>query len=183
MEWAAKYPDVAGMIKTIALKEVQGVREEITTTRQQIADEKLEAAKARAFGELMSEHPDFLDIRETEEFHTWAEGQAKWVRDALYENDTDAQAAIAAVDLFKFKTQKAAPKKATPKDDRKDAARGVGKSMTSAPDTEGRRNVFRESDLAKMDRKEYAKLSDEIDKAMREGRIDYDLSKPQSAAR
>ena len=45
-------------------------------------------------------HPDFDDIRDSDEFHEWAESQPKWVQDALYENDNDARSAARAIDLY-----------------------------------------------------------------------------------
>jgi hypothetical protein len=42
----------------------------------------------------MAAHPDFGTIRDSDEFHEWAEEQPKWVQDALYENDSDARSAL-----------------------------------------------------------------------------------------
>ena len=33
--------------------------------------------------------PDFDELRESDDFHNWAEEQPKWVQDALYENQDD----------------------------------------------------------------------------------------------
>ena len=49
-----------------------------------------EALKDKAEAELMRIHPDFADIRDSDDFHEWADQQPKWVQDALYENDNDA---------------------------------------------------------------------------------------------
>ena len=46
----------------------------------------LSAAKERAEVELLKIHPDFADIRESDDFHNWAEEQPQWVQNALYEN-------------------------------------------------------------------------------------------------
>ena len=52
-----------------------------------------EAQKDKAEAELMRIHPDFADIRDSDDFHDWADEQPKWVQDALYENDNDARSA------------------------------------------------------------------------------------------
>ena len=57
--------------------------------------------KLVAEAELMALHPDFDKIRESDEFHDWAEEQPKWVQDALYDNDNDARSAARAIDLYK----------------------------------------------------------------------------------
>ena len=48
------------------------------------------ATKEKAEVELLKLHPDFVDIREDDDFHNWAEEQPQWVQKALYENDNDA---------------------------------------------------------------------------------------------
>ena len=60
-----------------------------------------EATKDKAEAELMRIHPDFADIRDSDDFHEWADQQPKWVQDALYENDNDARSAARAIDLYK----------------------------------------------------------------------------------
>lgn len=174
--WIERFPEVGAMVRTIALQEVQEVREEVKKTRETIAQEKRIAEKEKELLKLLKAHPDFLDIRETEEFHEWAEGQARWVQIALYDEDQiDSQPAIDAVRLYKADTQKAPSKKETLIDDRRDAARGV-KSSKTAPDVVKDSNKVYESDIEKMSQKEYELHSDAIDTAMREGRFVYDLS-------
>ena len=46
-------------------------------------------------------HPDFAEIRDSDDFHEWADEQPKWVQDALYENSEDARSAARAIDLYK----------------------------------------------------------------------------------
>ena len=62
---------------------------------------QLNATKEKAEAELMRLHPDFGDIRDSDEFHEWADEQPKWVQDALYDNDNDAKSAARAIDLYK----------------------------------------------------------------------------------
>ena len=58
------------------------------------------ATKEKAEVELLKLHPDFVDIREDDDFHNWAEEQPQWVQKALYENDNDAMS-TRAIDLYK----------------------------------------------------------------------------------
>ena len=48
------------------------------------------ASREKAEAELLRYHPDFEDIRETDDFHNWVEEQPKSIQDALYENNNDA---------------------------------------------------------------------------------------------
>ena len=59
------------------------------------------ATKEKAEAALMQMHPDFDEIRDSDDFHNWADEQPKWVQDALYDNDNDARSAARAIDLYK----------------------------------------------------------------------------------
>jgi anti-sigma28 factor (negative regulator of flagellin synthesis) len=118
-------------------------------------------------------HPDFDDIRDSDDFHNWAEDQPKWVQDALYDNDNDARSAARAIDLYKadmgLTTKKA-------KSD-KDAAKSVStKNTRSKPQQEESASYIKESTVQKMSPQEYEKRADEIMEAIRSGKFVYDVS-------
>ena len=89
---------------------------------KQIDEMNISAAKERAEVELLKLHPDFDEIRDSDDFHEWAEQQPKWIQDALYENENDARAAGRAIDLYK--ADRNIGKKDTSKDD-KSAAKAI----------------------------------------------------------
>ena len=171
--WATKYPDVAAIVETIAVKKAKEQSADLEE-RVRVVDEMREtAAREKAEAELLKLHPDFNDIREDDNFHEWAEEQPKWVQDALYENDNDARSAARAIDLYKADRGITKKKKATPKD----AARSVNtRSERSNIQPDGNGNVIRESEVQKMSAIEYEKYSDEIMEAIRSGNFIYDLS-------
>lgn len=171
--WAKQYPDVAKIVKTIAMKEARDQAAALEDRFKALDEREKLTAREKAELELTRLHPDFDQIRETDDFHDWAEEQPKWVQDALYNNDTDARSAARAIDLYKV-DRNITTKKAK-KDDT--AAHSVGarggKSEPSKQDMEG---VFTESQVAKMSSREYeAKMAD-IQKAMQSGKFVYDLS-------
>ena len=98
-EWAKEYPDVAKIVETIAIKKAKEQSEVLESEIRKISEMSAEAAKDKAEAELMRIHPDFADIRDSDDFHEWANEQPKWVQDALYENDNDARSAARAIDL------------------------------------------------------------------------------------
>lgn len=173
-KWAATYPDVAKIVETIAIKKA---KEQTASIEQRFAaldeQEKL-TAREKAELELMKIHPDFDTIRDTDDFHDWADEQPKWVQQALYENDTDARAAARAIDLYKADRNMA---KAKSKKEDTSAAQSIRtRSERSAPtgnDTEG---VMYESQVAKMSSKQYEANEEAIMKAMQTGKFVYDLS-------
>ena len=84
--WSKEYPDVAAIIETIAIKKAKEQSEDLETKMKEINNLQTLAKKEKAEAELFSIHPDFEDIRSTDDFHQWAEEQPKWVQEALYEN-------------------------------------------------------------------------------------------------
>ena len=172
-KWASTYPDVAAIVETIAIKKAKEQSADLEK-RVQVIDEMREtAAREKAEAELIKLHPDFSEIRDSDDFHEWADEQPKWVQDALYENDQDAKSAARAIDLYKSDRGIGKKKSATSKD----AARSVGtRNERSKPQSDASGNAVRESDVQKMSAVEYEKKSDEIMEAIRTGNFIYDLS-------
>lgn len=171
--WAAQYPDVAAIVETIAIKKAREQSAGLEDRVKEIDELRATASREKAEVELMKAHPDFGEIRESDDFHEWAEEQPKWVQDALYENDSDARSAARAIDLYKA-DRNIKPKKSA---NEKDAARSVGsRNSRSQPDTDSDKTVFRESDVNKMTAAQYEKAADEIMEAIRTGKFIYDMS-------
>jgi hypothetical protein len=172
-QWMQKYPDVAKIVETIAMKKAKEQASEFETKFKQIDDMKAEAMREKAEAELMRLHPDFNDIRDSDEFHDWVEEQPKWVQDALYDNDNDAVSAARAIDLYKsdkgIKTKKSSSSK--------EAAKSIGtRGERSSPDADDTKSHIRESQVARMSSQEYEKREDEIAEAIRTGKFIYDVS-------
>ena len=171
--WAAEYPDVAAIVETIAMKKAREQSVALEERVKAIDEMQLSATKEKAEVELMRMHPDFGEIRDSDEFHDWAEEQPKWVQDALYDNDNDARAAARAIDLYK--ADKGIGKE-KPKSN-KDAAKSVStKNSRSTPQKDETSSYLKESDVQKMSAQEYEKNSDEIMEAIRSGKFVYDVS-------
>ena len=89
--WAKEYPDVAAIVESIAIKKAKEQSKNLEDRMKEFEELRSVATKEKAEAQLLAIHPDFADIRESDDFHTWAEEQPKWVQDALYENDNDAR--------------------------------------------------------------------------------------------
>ena len=170
--WTKKYPDVAGIVETIAIKKSQEQSKELEDRIQKINEMQESATKEKAEVELLKLHPDFVDIREDDDFHNWAEEQPQWVQKALYENDNDAMSAARAIDLYK--ADRNIGKKKT---NSKDAALATNpKSTRTKPQTNEESTYLRESQVQKMSSQEYERRADEVMEAIRTGRFVYDVS-------
>ena len=99
--WAKDYPDVAAIIETIAIKKAKEQSDALEQRIKEIDELNARTSKEKAEVELLRIHPDFAEIRESDDFHEWADEQPKWVQDALYENSEDARSAARAIDLYK----------------------------------------------------------------------------------
>ena len=171
--WAKQYPDVAAIVETIAIKKAQEQADGLEERMKAIDDLQYNAKKEKAEAELMQLHPDFDTIRDSDDFHDWAEEQPKWVQDALYENDTDAKSAARAIDLYK--ADKGLTEKKSKSD--KSAAKSVDtRKSRSKPQEDEATTYLKESEVQRMSPKEYEKRSDEIMEAIRSGKFIYDVS-------
>ncbi len=172
-EWSKEYPDVAGIVETIAAKKAQEMFSKAEARMQEFDKIQTEAERTKAETIIRKSHEDFDDLRASDEFHSWVDEQPKWVQDALYENSDDPASVVRVIDLYKVDkglTKTAKKAKA------KDAASTVTKRSKTEIDVEDANDVIRESEVAKMSDKEFEANSDDINKAIRSGKFVYDIS-------
>ena len=173
-KWASDFPDVAAIVETIAMKKASEQNAALEERIKAIDDMQASASKEKAEAELMRLHPDFDEIRDSDDFHNWADEQPKWVQDALYENDNDARSAARAIDLYKADRGIKSEKKSK-KD--KSAAEAVStKDARSTPQADESSTYLKESQVQAMSAQEYEKNSDAIMEAIRTGKFIYDIS-------
>ena len=176
-EWSKEYPDVAAVIETIAIKKSKEQSEEIETRLAEIDDLQNSAKREKAEVQLLSLHPDFEDIRSSDDFHDWADEQPKWVQEALYENETDARSAARAIDLYKVdRGIEGVEKKPKSKSSKSAASLVDSPSSKTLPSTGGNSKKWKESSVEAMSAIEYEKNSDSIMESIRSGDFVYDVS-------
>ena len=173
-EWAKEYPDVAKIVETIAIKKSQEQAKELEDRIKKINDMQEDALREKAEVELLKRHPDFVEIRDQDEFHNWVEAQPQWVQKALYENEHDAMSAARAIDLYK--ADMGITGKKSSKEVQKEAAKSVKVSSKESPEARAETGTFRESEVERMQPAEYEAKQDEIIAAMRSGKFIYDLT-------
>jgi len=174
-DWASKYPQVANIMQTMALKAAKDQNETLSSRMKEIDDLQLSANKGKAEAKLLQIHPDFEEIREQDEFHDWVDSQPKWVQDSLYHNEADATSAARAIDLYKLDAGITKKNKAK-KGNSRGAAQEVSSRGGSSPTEGSGEQQFLESDVAAMTINTYEENQDAIAKAMRSGNFIYDVS-------
>ena len=118
----------------------------------------------------MEKHPDFEDIKNSDDFHGWAKEQPKSIQDWIYNNADDADLASRALDLFKKDFGIEPTKvKSSSKKTKQSAADMVSTKTTSVEPKQ--KKVWSEKEIAAMSMAEFDKYESEISDAMQEGRI------------
>jgi len=171
--WAKKYPEIAGIVETIAEKKAQEKFSHADERLQQIDKMNADAQRTKAENEIRTMHTDFDDLRGSDAFHDWAGEQPKWVQDALYENQDDPKSVIRVIDLYKVDNGMDVKGK---RRKTKDAASAVVTKRTTKPDNDNPAGHIRESQVQKMSTHEYEANSDAIMEAIRSGKFIYDIS-------
>ena len=172
-KWAEQYPDVAGIVETIAAKKAQEMFSKAESRLQELDEAHFEAERVKAENAIRKSHEDFDELRESDQFHDWADNQPKWVKDALYENMDDPASVVRVIDLYKIDNGMTVAAK---KQSKKAAASTVAKGTRASIDAEGVQGSIKESDVAKMSNKEFEEMQDKINEAMRKGKFIYDVS-------
>lgn len=171
--WATKYPDIAGIVQTIAKKQAQEMFDKADSRLKQLDEISRETEISRAEAAISKAHPDFDKLRASDDFHDWADEQPKWVQDAIYENADDPASVIRVIDLYKV------DKGLTPsakKSKTKEAAKEVANRSRTQIDEDGAGEMVKESDVSRMSDKEFEDNYDRIIKAQRSGKFIYDIS-------
>ena len=173
--WAKEYPDIAGIIESIADKKAKASATALEERMVELEELRVNATREKAEAELIKMHPDFVEIREDDTFHNWAKDQPKWVQDALYENVDDAKSVARVIDLYKVDKGITKVKKSSSSD--KAAASSVKTKSAATPEPDEASKYVKESEVEAMSIKEYEKRQEEILDAQRNGRFIYDVSR------
>ena len=165
-----EYPDVYEVVETVSHLQSEEKSKDLREKLEKLQSREQELIRKDAEKRLMDKHPDFEDIRNSDDFHGWAKEQPKSIQDWVYDNADDADLASRALDLFKKDIgMDVAPKKSNSKQSKKSAADMVSTKTTSVEPQQEK--VWSEREIAKMSMAEFDKHEAEISTAMQEGRI------------
>jgi len=125
--------------------------------------------------ELSKFHPDFNEIKESDDFHTWANEQPTEIKSWIYENNNNGKLAARAVDLYKKDRGLGLDKKTTTKGKQPtEGADLLVKTKEQIGQPTGQKPTFKSSDIRKMSDAEFMQFEKEIAIAQREGRFIQD---------
>ena len=166
-----QYPDVYEVVETVAHMQSSERTKTLEERLASLQERETELLAKQAEERLMNNHPDFEEIKNSDEFHSWAKSQPQSIQDWIYKNSSDGDLASRALDLYKRDTgldsKASKPKK---KQSRKSAADMVS-TKTTAVEPTSQEKIWTEQEIAKMSIAEFDKYEEEIGRAIHEGRV------------
>ena len=169
-EFKNNYPDVYEVVETVAHMQSETKAKVLEERLSKLQERENQLIRQSAEKRLMERHPDFEDIRNSDDFHTWAKEQHSSIQSWIYENNNDADLASRALDLFKkdFGIEPTKTKSSS-KQTKKSAADMVSTKTKSIEPNQ--QKVWSEKEIAAMSMAEFDKFEKEISDAMQDGRI------------
>ena len=169
-KFKTEYPDVYEVVETVAHMQSESKAKVLEERLSKLQERETQLIRQDAEKTLMDRHPDFEDIRNSDDFHGWAKEQHSSIQAWVYDNNDDASLASRALDLFKKDfgietTTKSSSKKPT----RQSAADMVSTKTTSVEPNQ--QKVWSLKEIEAMSVAEFDKFETEISDAMQNGLI------------
>lgn len=163
------YPDLYNTVETVAhmqsRRQVAELESQLTAMRQR----ESEVLKREAETTLKENHPDFEELRSSDEFHEWAKVQPEQIQDWIYKNPDNVLLASKAIDLYKLETGKGRSQTKRQSKRQGSAADLVSTKTSNVEPKEPK--IWTEREIAAMSLDQFDKHEEEIKQAMVEGRV------------
>jgi len=163
-----EYPDLYDTVETVAHLQSSEKVNQLQEQLQSIQQRETDILRREAEADLIARHPDFEDIRGSDEFHEWAKKQPEAIQEWIYNNSSNAELASKAIDLFKMENGLRTQIKSQPKE--RGSAADIVSTKTTTVDTKQPR-IWTEREIAKMSLDQFDKYENEIQQAISEGRV------------
>ena len=168
-KFKTEYPDLYDTVESVAYMRSSEQVNQLQEQLQMIQQREATALKREAEADLISRHPDFEDIRGSDNFHKWADDQPEQIQDWIYKNPDNAMLASKAIDLFKLETGLSTQTKSQPRKPQGSAADMVSTKTTTVDAQQPK--IWTEREIAAMSLDTFDKYEDEINLAVTEGRV------------
>ena len=158
------------VVETVAHLQSESKAKVLEERLGKIQEREQQLIRQDAEKRLFENHPDFEDIKNSDEFHSWAKQQPESIKKWIYSNADDADLASRALDLFKRDTGMAPTKKTRSSSKTKGNAADMVSTKTTTVEPK-QEKVWSEREIAAMSVAEFDKYEKEISDAMQDGRI------------
>lgn len=160
------FESVAHNIASDQINSLQPRLSAIEQREQELAIREAEQAMKDA-------HPDYEDIKGSDDFHEWAQEQPEQIQDWVYRNPDNVSLASKAIDLYKLETGKGQRSKQR-RSNRQQPTTQSAADMVSTKTTNvepKQQKIWTESEIAKMSLDQFDKYEQDIRQAIDEGRV------------
>lgn len=165
-EFKERYPDVYDVVESISHLQADRRVEDIETRLTQLRNQEAELTKQNSLKELTTLHPDFTELKDSDEFTSWLNQQPENISDGIYKNNTNAKWAARIIDLYK-----AEHNLQTKQTTRPNAAEAITKTRKGSVTAIDGKRIWSLSEISKLKPDEFARYEKDIDKARAEGRL------------
>ena len=163
------YDTVESVAHNIAADQLNSLQPRLSAIEQR----EQELAVREAEQAMRDSHPDYEDIKGSDDFHAWAENQPEQIQDWVYRNPDNVALASKAIDLYKLesgigqssKNRRSNPQRQSP---------GTAADMVSTKTTNvepQQSKIWTETEIANMSLDQFDKHEEEIRQAQSEGRV------------
>ena len=170
-EFKQKYPDVYDVVETVATMQSESRAKQLEEKVKLLQEREQQLVRLDAEKELKAKHPDFDDVRNSDDFHDWAKSQPESIQNWIYKNSNDPEAASRAIDLFKSDMGITSKQQQLSRgsESKSSAADMVSTKTTNVEPQEAK--IWTQKEILSLSPEEFDRLEKEIDKAWDEGRI------------
>ena len=171
-----QYPDVYDVVETISSLKANDRVSEVEDHLEVLRQKEEEAERITAEKQLTAMHPDFTELKQSDDFLKWLEEQPSSISDGVYRNNTDVRWAARVIDLYKADvghTPAKSRRSGSNKNQREQAAQAVTRTASNrgleslGPD----KKVWTVEEISRLKPWEFEKYEKDIDSASREGRV------------
>ena len=170
-DFKQKYPDVYDVVETVANMQSESRAKQLEEKVKLLQEREQQLIRLDAEKELKAKHPDFDDVRNSDDFHDWAKSQPESIQNWIYKNSDDPEAASRAIDLFKSDMGITSKEQQLSRgsESKSSAADMVSTKTTNVEPKEAK--IWTQQEILNLSPAEFDRLEKEIDKAWDEGRI------------
>ena len=168
-DFKQKYPDVYDVVETVANMQSESRAKQLEEKVKLLQEREQQLVRLDAEKALRANHPDFDDIRNSDDFHEWAKSQPESIQNWIYSNASDPEAASRALDLFKSDMGASVQRPLRGSKSKSSAADMVSTKTTNVEPKEAK--IWTQQEILNLSPAEFDRLEKEIDKAWDEGRI------------
>ena len=165
-DFKERYPDVYDVVESIFHLQADRRVEDIETRLTQLRNQEAELTKQNSLKELTTLHPDFTELKDSDEFTSWLNQQPENISDGIYKNNTNAKWAARIIDLYKAEHNLQTKQTTKP-----NAAEAITKTRKGSVTAIDGKKIWSLSEISKLKPDEFARYEKDIDKARAEGRL------------